>query len=438
MKKSLLDQKKYIKNVFRSVRGSDRAMNRLYFSREMSQLKDQAFLIKPKEEDEEKKRKNMLKFKKLTRFWDKEWMKRKATYFYVGGFVFAVYQGFQYMRLKFYDDQQVNHLKKKYETNKEELSEYEYLMLKANSQDRMLYRERKRYHLYRKMKDKVGILTTDVKQMFNPSEEELMKWVERQPEKFIKGHDCFEKKEYLIPGRDTTDFFENKALEYDNGVKWEELSLLMGFKRRWALSNLSKDVLEVSCGTGRNIPYLDLTKIRSITFLDSSFEMLKIAEEKFKKKYKGFKKVAFTHGKVENLTNLTEKENDKVFKYDYILDTFGLCSHENPVEALRSMGKLLKPGGRIVLLEHGRSDWKFINNHLDFKCEKRMKKWGCRWNLNIGELVGDAGLDIVYEKKAHLGTTWMLICKNNFDPLDKSEKPFFNKLFGIDIKEIKK
>ena len=43
-----------------------------------------------------------------------------------------------------------------------------------------------------------------------------------------------------------------------------------------------------------------------------------------------------------------------------------------------------------------------------------MKKNGnlkCRWNLDIGELIDEAGLDITKEKRAHFSTTWMVVVK---------------------------
>lgn len=140
-------------------------------------------------------------------------------------------------------------------------------------------------------------------------------------------------------------------------------------------------------------------------------------------------------GKAEDLVKLAG-DDSKAIKYDTIVEAFGLCAHEDPVKALKNMASLLKPGGRIVLLEHGRSTWQFVNNHLDFRSEKRMKTWACRWNLEIGELVDEAGLDITYEKRVHLGSTWMLICKRPEDPINSDEKPFINKLMGTEPQSI--
>lgn len=51
------------------------------------------------------------------------------------------------------------------------------------------------------------------------------------------------------------------------------------------------DVLEVSCGTGRNIKYLDMSRINSITFLDSSENMMEITHKNSEKSFLSIKKL---------------------------------------------------------------------------------------------------------------------------------------------------
>lgn len=373
------------------------------------------------------------------------------TMYYVAGFIVILVCFYYYMRDRYYEDKQIKHIRIKYNKDPKSLSEYEYLKLKANSNDSLRPMELKKYRMYQMMRKEFRrkhILDTSA--MFEPSPEDLANWYEGQARKSNRQHpedsDTTDRKEEpirstnhinnpnIVPPQDTTEFFDKIASKYDDEIKWEERAIFMGARRNWLMRQLKGDVLEVASGSGRNIPYFQPEKVGSITFLDSSEEMMKIAQNKFRKRFPKFQKVGFTVGKAEDLVNLA---NEKV-RYDTVYEAFGLCAHEDPVKALRNMTLLLKPGGRLILLEHGRSTWDFINNHLDFKAEKRMKKWGCRWNLDIGDLVDEAGLDITYEKRVHLGSTWLLVCKRPEDPMNLEEKPFINKLFGKDVEKIKK
>lgn len=89
-------------------------------------------------------------------------------------------------------------------------------------------------------------------------------------------------------------------------------------------------------------------------------------------------------------------------KYDTILQTFGLCSVQDPVSLLSLMASSLQPDtGRILLLEHGRSVWDFINGLLDRGARAHHERFGCWWNRDIEVIVNEAarripGLEVVH------------------------------------------
>lgn len=418
------------------------------------------FPMKSKEKQEQKKIESLPKWKQWAIYFESQEFKKSMTVYYIGGFLVLLVAFYFYMRDRYYEDKQIEHIKKKYHKDPSSLSEYEYLKLKALSNEKLKPKEAKKFKLYQMMRKEFRrkhILDKDV--MFEPSPEDLDNWYNKQTKRTIKKAPVDQDQDqqdqqveqdepqensptsnhdnpHIHKPEDTTQFFESKAAEYDDEIKWEERAMLLGKRRKWLMKQLTGDVLEVACGTGRNIPYFDPELVNSITFLDSSNKMVELTQKKFRKKYPKFKNAAFTVGKAEELVNLAG--GDDSVKYDTIVEAFGLCSHEDPVKALQSMTQLLRPGGRIVLLEHGRSTWDFINNHLDFRSDKRMKTWACRWNLDIGELVDESGLDITYEKRVHFGSTWLLVCKRPEDPINTEEKPFLNKLFGTEFKPIKK
>lgn len=221
-----------------------------------------------------------------------------------------------------------------------------------------------------------------------------------------KGRTDYDRAESVSQPRDTTECYDALAATYDSKMKWEERWGLIFRWRGKVAKELEGDVLEMSCGTGRNIEYLDPRKVKSVTFVDSSLPMLEVAEEKFRKAFPKYKKVQFVQGKAESCYDLAR---DSGMKYDVVFETFGLCSHENPVKAITEMKQLLKPGGKVVLLEHGKSSWEFITRYLDKKADERAKTWGCRWNLDIPQIVRDSGMKVVKNKTGGFGTNHLYV-----------------------------
>ncbi|KAI1301063.1 hypothetical protein F5Y03DRAFT_218635 [Xylaria venustula] len=78
-------------------------------------------------------------------------------------------------------------------------------------------------------------------------------------------------------------------------------------------------------------------------------------------------------------------------KYDTIIQTFGLCSVQDPVSLLSLMASSLQPEtGRILLLEHGRSIWDLVNGLLDRGARAHHERFGCWWNRDIEVIVNEA------------------------------------------------
>ncbi|KAL3233913.1 Methyltransferase OMS1, mitochondrial [Nakaseomyces bracarensis] len=326
--------------------------------------------------------------------------------------VFLIY-GVYFSKKLFQKEKELEKLEEKAKTSG--INEYESLKIKEY-RGKLRRRDELKLEQYEKLKEE-GVTNFD--------------------EIVLENNDQNRLNESIIPAHDTTEFYDHKAEEYDKAINKEERAILMGRKRKWQMKHCEGDVLEVACGTGRNIKYMNPDKINSITFLDSSENMLEIANKKFRDRFPTYKKVAFVKGKAEDLVDLVGKDEKqkKSTQYDTIIESFGLCSHEDPVKALKNFQELLKPGGRIVLLEHGRGSWSLINKILDKRAKRRIETWGCRWNLDIGEILDDSGLDVVEEHKSHLGTTWCVVAKKKSDVRKKKEIGFIEKYFSSGIRE---
>ncbi|TVY39577.1 Methyltransferase, mitochondrial [Lachnellula occidentalis] len=192
--------------------------------------------------------------------------------------------------------------------------------------------------------------------------------------------------------------YDDIAGSFDDKVEWTET--LMGIsKRRMQLAGMARgDVLEVSVGTGRNLEGYEFSfsekgrgsgkgEVKSFTAIDKSGEMLEIAHEKFSRLFPGIVGVRWVIGDASVRSTIPapprssdeRSGNKEGEKYDTVVQTMGLCSVDDPVALLGCLGDVVKEeGGRILLLEHGRGRWAWLNRVLDKFAE------AMRMNLGAG------------------------------------------------------
>jgi len=173
------------------------------------------------------------------------------------------------------------------------------------------------------------------------------------------------------------------------------------------ISFFKGEVLEVGAGTGRNLGYYpDKSTVSRVTLTDIGDKTLLQAKEKIQKM--SLAERSRYDVVVADAADLQYPDA----AFDTVVDSFGLCSFDDPVAVLRELQRVCKPNGRILLLEHGRSKtWEGLTRYLDKYAERHARNWGCCWNRDIDRIVADAGLEVERQKLFHFGTTYYLVCK---------------------------
>ena len=211
---------------------------------------------------------------------------------------------------------------------------------------------------------------------------------------------------------DVSDRYDETAGTFDSNINFTETISGINWRRKQLAQQAKGYVLESSAGTGRNSEYYRLGGIKRLVMLDQSAEMLKVAKEKFKKQHPSYRSVTFLTQSALDPVPLAPTSSDG---YDTVIQTMGLCSTPDPARMIRTLGNVVKPGsGRILLLEHGRSHYGWINQVLDATAKGHAAQHGCWWNRDVGKIVGEAvsdgngGLEVVEMKRYNFGTTWWI------------------------------
>lgn len=194
--------------------------------------------------------------------------------------------------------------------------------------------------------------------------------------------------------------FNTNAPHYDADVESSEAWSSINRLRRDLIAHARGRVVEVGVGTGRNLP-LYAPDVRLLA-VDNADGMLAVARSKA-----GALPADRAGGPIEFAVGDVTALGLPSGSVDAVVDTFSLCSYEDPAAALAEMVRVLAPGGRLLLLEHGRSSWAAVNWFLDKYTPAHVARHGCSWNRDMAALVaGVAGVREVEARRADLGTTF--------------------------------
>jgi ubiquinone/menaquinone biosynthesis C-methylase UbiE len=183
----------------------------------------------------------------------------------------------------------------------------------------------------------------------------------------------------------------HSAAEYRQS-EWTRENLFGAAKhRRKLFAQARGKVLDVACGYGINFDYLP--KAAQITAVDFSPLMLSMAREN-----------ALQLGMEVNMREADAEHLEFADNsFDTVISALSTCSFMNPIAALKEMRRVVKPDGKILLVEHGRSNYAWLGRYQDKHRNEMVEQGGCRWNQEPPELVQQSGMKILSHKRTLFG-----------------------------------
>ena len=150
-------------------------------------------------------------------------------------------------------------------------------------------------------------------------------------------------------------------------------------------SGLAGEVLEVGFGSGLNVPYYP-QEVRRVRAVDPATVGRRLAA----------RRVAASGVPVEYLGLDGQVLPLEAASIDHVLITWTMCTIPDVERALREMHRVLRPGGELHFVEHGRSPDQKVARWQDRLTPLQRRVFGgCHLNRPIDRLVTQAGFSVI-------------------------------------------
>jgi len=175
--------------------------------------------------------------------------------------------------------------------------------------------------------------------------------------------------------------------KWDKAAPTFDLMAGGGAEKRWKpfkedlFSHMSGRILFLALGTGLDIS--TFPKHKQISAIDISPKMLEVAQSRIEE-YSGS-----INAEVMDVHELTYEDNS----FDQVFTSCTFCSVPNPVGGLRSLSRVLKPGGQLFMFEHTGSKYYPFKLMMDLMTQIS-RKMGPDMNRNTLDNVKQAGFEI--------------------------------------------
>jgi len=153
------------------------------------------------------------------------------------------------------------------------------------------------------------------------------------------------------------------------------------------------DVLEIGVGSGLNFPHYDTSKVRKVWGLEPSEGMRRLAR----------KNLGDSTLEVEMIDLPGEEIPLDANSVDTVLVTYTLCTIPDARAALRGMGRVLRPGGKLLFCEHGLAPDAGVQKwqHRINPTWRRLGG-GCNVNRDIPGLLESSGFRVIVDERMYI------------------------------------
>lgn len=156
--------------------------------------------------------------------------------------------------------------------------------------------------------------------------------------------------------------------------------------RPGVLAEARGDVLEIGFGTGRNLPHYP-AGVHRLTVVEPSEPIASRAAAR----------VAASPLEIESIAlGADQRLPLDAGRFDTVVSTWTMCSIDDLPAALLELHRVLKPGGRLLFIEHGLArsagvaKWQHRLNPIN-----RWIGQGCRLDLDIAAFLADSPLHVL-------------------------------------------